>query len=358
VGIEDAAGVELADISKAFAGRTVLDGLDLQMPGRELLALLGPSGCGKTTVLRVVAGFESPDRGRVLIGGKDVTISSVRRRGIGIVFQAYSLFPHMTASENVTYGLRVARVKKVEVAKRATELLEIVELGEHGAKYPHQLSGGEQQRVALARALAIQPKVLLLDEPLSALDARVRVQLREQIKRIHRETGTTTLLVTHDQEEALTMADRVGVMSNGRIEQLGTPEEIYHHPRTAFVSEFVGAVNRLPTIIDGSQAVTLGRRMTITNPDFVRAGDVEALIRPEDLRVEAASDGIGVISAFTLRGAVTSLEVRLDDSARPLRVDLPSPAAGEFRISQRVSVVPRRDSALVDNTQKRLEPVV
>lgn len=353
---ERAEDVELVGISKAFAGRTVLDGLDLRIPGGELLALLGPSGCGKTTILRVLAGFEPPSRGRVLIGGRDVTTSSVKRRGVGIVFQAYSLFPHMTASENVAYGLRVAGDKKAKRASRAIELLDIVDLAEHGDKYPHQLSGGQQQRVALARALAIQPKVLLLDEPLSALDAKVRVQLRGQIRRIHQETGTTALLVTHDQEEALTMADRVGVMTNGRIEQLGTPEEIYHHPRTAFVSEFVGAVNRLPATIDGSTVMALGRRLGIANADFVGDGAVEALIRPEDLHVEPARDGIGTVTAFTLRGAVTSLEVRLEGSAQVLRVDLPSPAAAEFHASQRVSVVPSRDSALVDGARNRQEP--
>lgn len=353
---ETAEDVELVGISKAFAGHTVLDGLDLRIPGGELLALLGPSGCGKTTILRVLAGFEPPSHGRVLIGGRDVTTSSVKRRGVGIVFQAYSLFPHMTASENAAYGLRVAGAKKATRGSRAIELLEIVDLEEHSEKYPHQLSGGQQQRVALARALAIQPKVLLLDEPLSALDAKVRVQLRGQIRRIHQETGTTTLLVTHDQEEALTMADRVGVMTNGRIEQLGTPEEIYHHPRTAFVSEFVGAVNRLPATIDGSAVVALGRRLSIANADFAKGGAIEALIRPEDLHIESARDGIGTVTAFTLRGAVTSLEIRLEGSAQLLRVDLPSPAATEFHASQRVSVVPRRDSALVDSARERPEP--
>lgn len=345
---EAAGDVELVGISKEFAGRTVLDGLDLQIPSGELLALLGPSGCGKTTILRVLAGFEPTDKGRVLIGGKDVTGLSVKRRGVGIVFQAYSLFPHMTAVDNVSYGLRVAGMGKTNRADRAVELLDIVDLGEHGDKYPHQLSGGQQQRVALARALAIRPKVLLLDEPLSALDAKVRVQLRGQIRKIQQETGTTTLLVTHDQEEALTMADRVGVMANGRIDQLGTPDEIYHHPRTAFVSEFVGVVNRVPATVDGSGVVALGRRLDIANDDFESQGAVEALIRPEDLHVEPAADGIGTVTGFTLRGPVTSLELSLEHTGQVIRVDLPSPAAAEFHASQRVSVVPSRGSAVVD----------
>lgn len=344
-----ATDVELVGIIKMFGKRTVLSGFDLTIPGGSLVALLGPSGCGKTTTLRVLAGFEPTSGGRVLIGGKDVTHASVRRRGIGIVFQAYSLFPHMTARENVAYGLRVGGTGKSQRTKRADELLELVDLGDYCDRFPQQLSGGEKQRVALARALAVSPRVLLLDEPLSALDAKVRVQLRGQIRRIQQETGTTTLLVTHDQEEALTMADMVGVMSGGKIEQIGTPAEIYHHPRTAFVSEFVGAVNRIPATLDGSQAVVLDHRLNITNTSSQFQGEVEALIRPEDLHIETHQDGAGVITAFVLRGAVTSLEVAIDDAARPLRVDLPSPAAAGFRNGERVRVVPIRNNALLDS---------
>lgn len=345
---ERAEGVELVDISKEFAGNTVLRGLNLRIPRGELLALLGPSGCGKTTILRVLAGFERPTSGRVLIGGQDVTGLSVKQRGVGIVFQSYSLFPHMTASENVAYGLRVGGAGKASRADRAAELLGIVDLGDHGHKYPSQLSGGQQQRVALARALAIQPEVLLLDEPLSALDAKVRVQLRGQIRRIQQEIGTTTLLVTHDQEEALTMADRVGVMTKGSIDQIGTPDEIYHYPRTTFVSEFVGAVNRIAAAVDGSGVVVLGRRLDLANEDFIGHGPVEALIRPEDLHVKPAADGIGTVIGVTLRGPTTSLELSLEPTGLVIRVDLPSPRAADFHAGQHVDVVPSRHSALVD----------
>ncbi len=254
----DSAEVSLSGITKAFGGRTVLDNLDLDLAGGELLALLGPSGCGKTTILRVLAGLETPDAGTVRIAGKDMTRTPVRERGIGIVFQAYSLFPHMSAVENVAYGLKIAGTSLSKRTARAKELLETVGLGEHAAKFPAQLSGGQQQRVALARALAIEPRVLLLDEPLSALDAQVRVHLREEIRRIQTQSGTTTLLVTHDQEEALTVADRVGVMLNGRIEQLGSPQEIYQRPRTPFISEFVGAVNRIPALREGNEVTGAG----------------------------------------------------------------------------------------------------
>ncbi|RNI18996.1 ABC transporter ATP-binding protein [Flexivirga caeni] len=350
-----AAEVELVGVTKQFGRKTVLSALDLRIEGGTLLALLGPSGCGKTTTLRVLAGFDTPSAGRVLIDGTDVTRASVKRRGIGIVFQAYSLFPHMTARENVAYGLRVARAGKTERSTRADELLDLVGLSELAGQYPQQLSGGQQQRVALARALAVRPRVLLLDEPLSALDAKVRAQLRGQIRQIQQETGTTTLMVTHDQEEALTMADQIGVMSDGRIEQLGTPSEIYQHPRTAFVSEFVGAVNRIPATVDGSALLVLNRRLVVSNPDAGLTGAVDALIRPEDLRIDAAGDGDSEINAMIMRGAVTSLDVTIDSLGTAFRVDLPSPAASRFHTGDRVRLTPTRDEALVDGHRERAE---
>ena len=224
------AAVEFEDVRRSFGGTHALAGLNLALRPGELLALLGPSGCGKTTALRLLAGFDRPTSGRVLIDGHDVTDVPASRRDIGMVFQAYSLFPTMTAAENVAFGLRMRKVAAPERRRRADELLELVGLGDRGGSYPHQLSGGQQQRVALARALAVSPSVLLLDEPLSALDARVRVQLRDEIRRLQLAEGITTLFVTHDQSEALAIADRVAVLNAGRLEQVAPPLEVYASP--------------------------------------------------------------------------------------------------------------------------------
>ena len=255
------AGVEvrLEDLTRRYAGVTALDGLSLTMAPGELVALLGPSGCGKTTALRLLAGLEEADGGRVVIAGKDVTNVPANRREIGMVFQAYSLFPHMTAMQNVEFGMQLHDVDAPERRKRAGEMLDLVGLSGHTHKYAVQLSGGQQQRVALARALAIEPKVLLLDEPLSALDAKVRSRLRDEIRRVQLEVGITTLFVTHDQEEALAIADRVGVMNAGHIEQLGPPTAIYSRPATPFVAEFVGLTNRLAGVVKGGEVEVRGR---------------------------------------------------------------------------------------------------
>ena len=237
--------VELETLHRSFGDVVALDGISISLEEGEFVSLLGPSGCGKTTALRIVAGFDRPTSGRILVAGKDMTRVPPSKRDMGMVFQAYSLFPNMSASRNVEYGLKIRGTAKEERATKVAELLELVGLGHAGDRYPHQLSGGMQQRVALARALAIEPRVLLLDEPLSALDAKVRVQLREEIRRIQSRLGITTIYVTHDQEEALSISDRVAVLSQGRIEQIGAPGEIYDAPATPFVAEFVGTMNRL-----------------------------------------------------------------------------------------------------------------
>ena len=291
--VQSGTAVEFRGIRRSFGATHALDGLDLQLKPGELLALLGPSGCGKTTALRLLAGFDSPTAGEILIGGKDVTGVPAAKRDTGMVFQAYSLFPTMTAAENVAFGLRMRKVGAAERARRAAELLELVGLGARGAAYPHQLSGGQQQRVALARALAVQPSVLLLDEPLSALDARVRVQLRDEIRRVQLAEGITTLFVTHDQSEALAVADRVAVLNAGRLEQVDVPQIVYAHPATPFVAEFVGVMNTVP-VADGR--ITPGAAE-------------QAQIRPEALRIGAQEGISGTVLTSTFLGAVTRLVV-------------------------------------------------
>src|SRR5579863_8872540 len=254
--------VVLQDLNRAFGATRALDGLSIEMAPGELVALLGPSGCGKTTALRIVAGFEIADTGSVLVDGKDISSVPAAKRDMGMVFQSYSLFPNMNALDNVGFGLRMRKLGAAGRRKKAQELLDMVGLAPQAKQYPHQLSGGQQQRVALARALAIEPRVLLLDEPLSALDAKVRLQLREQIRTLQQRLGTTTLFVTHDQEEELSMADRVGVMRAGRLEQVADPAELYSRPATAFVAEFVGIMNRLPGEL-GAQPVNGASTVTV-----------------------------------------------------------------------------------------------
>lgn len=343
------AEVILRSIRKSYGRQEVLSDVNMSIGGGELLAILGPSGCGKTTALRVMAGLERPDHGSVHIEGEDVTRHRIDKRGIGIVFQAYSLFPHQTATENVAYGLRVRGASRSRRASRAAELLDLVGLADHGTKYPHQLSGGQQQRIALARAFAIEPRVLLLDEPLSALDAQVRVQLREEIRRVQYEMGTTTVLVTHDQEEALSMADRVAVMRAGHIEQIGTPHEVYHRPATAFVSSFVGVVNRIPGRVTGRDQISvLAQHLALSTAERTLGDIVDLLVRPEHLAVQRSDAGAGVITALTLRGAISSLAVLFREPEHTLRVDLPSREAQAFAVGDRVSVTAHADDAMVD----------
>ncbi|HVU79004.1 MAG TPA: ABC transporter ATP-binding protein [Gaiellaceae bacterium] len=313
--------LELQDLHRSFGSHKALSGINIQLGEGEFLSLLGPSGCGKTTALRLVAGFDRPDQGRIVLDGKDVSGIPPNKRDMGMVFQAYSLFPNMTAKQNVEFGLRIRRKEKDARRGRVDELLELVGLGHAGDRYPHQLSGGMQQRVALARALAIEPRVLLLDEPLSALDAKVRVQLREEIRRIQLELGITTLYVTHDQEEALAVSDHVAVMSGGVIEQMGAPAEMYTAPKTPFVAEFIGTMNRLEgTIVDGSAGEIDydGRRLRIDAARGRANGErVLVLIRPEALELQAGGNGAaangntlsGEVLTQTFLGPVTRLKV-------------------------------------------------
>ena len=316
--------VQLVDLAKHFGKVKALDGLSLEIAQGELVALLGPSGCGKTTALRSLAGLQELDRGQMIVDGRDVTFQNANKRGMGMVFQAYSLFPHMTAGENVEYGLKL-KAHKTSAEKRrdrSTELLEIVGLSTHRNHYPHQLSGGQQQRVALARALAISPKVLLLDEPLSALDAKVRTQLREEIRRIQLELGTTTLFVTHDQEEALSIADRVGVMRNGQLEQIAAPAELYDRPNTAFVAEFVGLTNPIQGKVSNGTIEILGGLLKVL-PGSVTSGEGIALVRPESIQVKANQSGNAKIFSASFLGASCRLMISLHDGRR-ITAQMPS----------------------------------
>jgi len=335
--------LELQNLHRDFGTVKALDGIEIQLGEGEFLSLLGPSGCGKTTALRLVAGFDRPNEGRIVVDGKDVTNVAPNKRDMGMVFQAYSLFPNMTARQNVEYGLRIRGRDKADRRKRVAELLELVGLGHAGDRYPHQLSGGMQQRVALARALAIEPRVLLLDEPLSALDAKVRVQLREEIRRIQLELGITTLYVTHDQEEALSVSDHVAVMYGGRIEQMGSPAEMYSSPATPFVAEFIGTMNRFEgTIVDGGVDHG-GKMLRIEAANGRPKGQrVLVLVRPETVGVARANGTaptgntlVGDVVTQTFLGPVTRLKI-LGDGVDVI-ADVPTQIALGLPVGTRVS---------------------
>ncbi|MFJ9378483.1 ABC transporter ATP-binding protein [Streptomyces sp. NPDC101455] len=319
---DNAATVEFRGLRREFGPTIALDGLDLTVRPGEFLALLGPSGCGKTTALRMLAGFEHPTSGEVLVDGKDVTDVPAHRRDAGMVFQSYSLFPHLNALDNVAFGLRMRKVRTAERRSRAAELLDLVGLGDKGERFPHQLSGGQQQRVALARALALRPRVLLLDEPLSALDAKVRLSLREEIRRLQQELGITTLFVTHDQEEALSIADRVAVMRAGKLEQCAAPAELYGRPATAFVAEFVGTMSRLPGQLSDGVVEVLGQRLPVDG-EAPAGPEVDVLVRPEAIHVHADEAGGARVVGTAFLGAVVRVSVRLGDGTE-VKADLPT----------------------------------
>ncbi|MFF8992173.1 ABC transporter ATP-binding protein [Streptomyces sp. NPDC014983] len=346
---EQAATVEFRGLRREFGATVALDGLDLTVRPGEFLALLGPSGCGKTTALRMLAGFEHPDSGAVLVDGRDITQVPAHRRDAGMVFQSYSLFPHLDAVDNVAFGLRMRGVRTAERRSRAAELLELVGLGDKGKRFPHQLSGGQQQRIALARALALRPRVLLLDEPLSALDAKVRLSLREEIRRLQQELGITTLFVTHDQEEALSVADRVAVMRAGRLEQCAEPAELYGRPATAFVAEFVGTMSRIAGTLKDGTAEVLGQRLPADGE--AADGEVDVLVRPENLRVHADPQGGAQVVATAFLGAAVRLTVRLADGTEA-KADLPAHEAAGLGAGTAVAVsLPERPVLVAARTR-------
>ncbi len=306
--------VQLQGLRRSFGPVHALDDMSLDIAPGELVVLLGPSGCGKTTALRVLAGLEDADAGRVVVDGRDITSVPTSKRDMGMVFQAYSLFPHMTALENVAFGLRLRGKGSAERKRTAQEYLELVGLDSQAGRYANQMSGGQQQRVALARALAISPQVLLLDEPLSALDAKVRVQLRDEIRRIQLEVGITTLFVTHDQEEALAVADRVGVMRAGRIEQIDKPDVIYSAPTSPFVAGFIGLTNKISGSASGGTVSVLGSTLPLL-PGSPQSGAVTALVRPEAVRFRPGAGGSGTatVVATSFLGAHGRVQARLAD---------------------------------------------
>ncbi|MBX3582059.1 MAG: ABC transporter ATP-binding protein [Rhizobiaceae bacterium] len=334
--------LKIDHVRKTFGTTTVVQDFNLDVGSGEFISFLGPSGCGKTTVLRMVAGFEEPTSGSIVVGGKDVTRLRPNQRNIGMVFQAYALFPNLTVAQNIAFGLKVAGEPRADIEKRVAEMLDLIKLQQFGDRYPYQLSGGQQQRVALARALAPKPKLLLLDEPLSALDAKVRVSLRDEIRAIQKELGITTVFVTHDQEEALSISDRIVVMYGGKAEQVGTPFEIYNRPATKFVANFVGTLNVLEgTVTDaasGRVKVGSGEVLLKDKLNGSKAGDTVSLA----LRPEAISLGRqpgrettlgGEISEVSFLGSVIRVRVGLGQEAVSLDTfnspASPPPAVGD-----------------------------
>ena len=321
--------IQVIDVSKRFGTFDALNGVNLDIKPGELVALLGPSGSGKTTLLRVIAGLEKPDSGRILFNDEDTTYTRVQEREVGFVFQHYALFRHMSIFENVAFGLRVrpraVRPSEKEIQQRVHDLLKLVQLDWLSDRYPHQLSGGQRQRIALARALAIEPKVLLLDEPFGALDAKVRKELRRWLRRLHDEINLTSVFVTHDQEEALEVADRVVVVNNGRIEQVGTPDEVYDHPATPFVYQFLGNVNLFEGRVHNGVADVGGGRIHAPEHHDVADTAATAYVRPHDIDI-GSDTGNGTVEATlnhaTRIGSVVRLELARKDNGGIVEVEL------------------------------------
>jgi putative spermidine/putrescine transport system ATP-binding protein len=315
----------LTGVQKIFPGGVVaVEDFNLEAVRGEFVSFLGPSGCGKTTTLRMIAGFEKPNAGTIVVDGTDITYRSPNQRNVGMVFQSYALFPNMSVADNIGFGLKVRKRSKGAIDKRVGELLELIHLEGRGDRFPWQMSGGQQQRVALARALAIEPQVLLLDEPLSALDAKIRIVLRKEIRAIQRQLGITTVYVTHDQEEALSLSDRVVVMSDGRIEQIGTPSEIYNFPNTAFVASFVGTLNLVTAgVVDaGAGRLSIDGQQVRTSKAVTDAGSdgrVTLAVRPEGIELGDGEPGAnrlnGTVEDINFLGSIVRIRVKVGEGA-------------------------------------------
>ncbi|HEY8801077.1 MAG TPA: ABC transporter ATP-binding protein [Candidatus Limnocylindrales bacterium] len=344
----------LQGIQKQFGQTFAVRDFNLSAEKGEFVSFLGPSGCGKTTTLRMIAGFEQPTAGSITIGGTDITHRPPNRRNIGMVFQSYALFPNMSVADNIGFGLKVRKRPKDQIRKRVGELLELINLPDKGGRYPWQLSGGQQQRVALARALAIEPEVLLLDEPLSALDAKIRVALRKEIRSIQRQLGITTVYVTHDQEEALSLSDRVVVMSEGRIEQIGAPPQIYNFPATPFVASFVGTLNLLSgTAVDGPTGQLSVSGQQIRSAKAVPAGPgqkVTIALRPESVELGEAGGSnrlTGQIEDVSFLGSIVRTRVRIGDDATVSLDTFNDPALASAAVGETVTLSFPPEAALV-----------
>jgi len=342
----------LTGIQKQFGTSVAVRDFNLSAEKGEFVSFLGPSGCGKTTTLRMIAGFEQPSAGRITIDGEDITYRPPNRRNVGMVFQSYALFPNMTVAGNIGFGMRVRKRPGSDVQKRVSELLELINLPDKGDRFPYQLSGGQQQRVALARALAIEPQVLLLDEPLSALDAKIRVALRKEIRSIQRQLGITTVYVTHDQEEALSLSDRVVVMSEGRIEQIGAPPEIYNFPATPFVASFVGTLNLLAArVVDGpSGRLTIDGQEIRSAQAIASTGKVTVALRPEAVELGEAGGPnrlTGSVEDVSFLGSIVRTRVRLGEGATVSLDTFNDPGLAAATVGDTVTVSFPPEAALV-----------
>lgn len=344
--------IEIRNVRKNFGSFSALNDVSLDIPSGELVALLGPSGCGKTTLLRIIAGLETPDSGNIYFHGTDATERQVQEREVGFVFQHYALFRHMTVFENVAFGLRVrpksTRPSETEIKRRVHELLELVQLDWLADRYPPQLSGGQRQRIALARALAVEPKVLLLDEPFGALDAKVRKELRRWLRRLHDELHITSIFVTHDQEEALEVADKVVVINKGKIEQIGTPQEVYDHPVSPFVYQFLGNVNQFDSHIHHGEAKIAGVDFKINSHLETQNSPAVAYVRPHDIEIFKSEIGSNpkieaFVSYINAVGPLVRLELNRADHSELIEAELTQERFKELNVAEgdRVFVYPR-----------------
>lgn len=349
--------IAITGLNKAFGSYHALDNISLAVPSGSLTALLGPSGCGKTTLLRTIAGLEMPDSGRIAFGGKDVTRDSVRERRVGFVFQHYALFRHMTVAQNIAFGLnalpRKQRPGKEEIADKVNDLLKLVQLDWLGKAYPHQLSGGQRQRIALARAIAVSPKVLLLDEPFGALDARVRKDLRHWLRDIQKNLGITSVLVTHDQEEALEMADHIVIMKNGHIEQQGTGNELYARPQTAFVAEFIGETQAFAGRLEAGQWIYRERfHYPVPHKRHAASQDATAYIRPHQWRLAQTGETpmfSARVALVLISGGAVKLKLLPENGDLPLFVLFDAEAfANAFSVGQTVALIPKNLEIFVE----------